>query len=107
MARTIASGIVISPTESDVRSAIHPVTATPIPPTPTASPSISPETSPTLPGAISWAMATVTAKVDQRMNPEDDHGDQGYDAPGREEDHKRRDGGDEADERTLFAAVAV
>ena len=68
MASMIISGIVMNPTESDVISRST-VTATPRPPTPTASPSIRPETEPGVSGAISWAMATVTAKVDQRMNP--------------------------------------
>ena len=54
---------------SVVISAIHPVIETPSPPTPTARPSIRPETTPTFPGAISCAIATVTAKVDTTKSP--------------------------------------
>ena len=52
------------------RSARYPRRVTPIPPVPMANPAMRPEATPRLWGNISWAITTVTEKLETRTNPE-------------------------------------
>ncbi len=63
------TGTVPSAVTSEYLSARKPENATPIPPAPIETPIIRPDVRPTRVGISSWDMATVTAKLDHKKNP--------------------------------------